>query len=394
MQDIETASQKSLSNDMSPYLGSKYQSPITSRSPSPGTACPPLAEEAKYASDDEISVGCPSPAFHSSPTMRRPSEPSPVYPQTQSSNCRCPDSDSEDYFKPLKRLKMDETADRRISPTIEVEERQPDGVKSFSIMDILNHKPAKPQCTRIVRPWAIDPAEVEAHHQRLETLHRHLKVQQQLALLHSNRADFVAFNASYTSETGSDRSSSVASDCCSPDIVSTNIQRQRHHQQQQQQQQQKQGGPNATPLDALFQMTSKTFDSSTGESSADGQNHLNLFNNRQQPKKKRKSRTAFTNHQIFELEKRFLYQKYLSPADRDEIAQSLGLTNAQVITWFQNRRAKLKRDMEELKKDVESVKILTAHKSFLENVQDLGILKKKAVASEDDCPKNLVISDK
>ena len=63
--------------------------------------------------------------------------------------------------------------------------------------------------------------------------------------------------------------------------------------------------------------------------------HLNLFNNRNtQIKKKRKSRTAFTNHQIFELEKRFLYQKYLSPADRDEIAQSLGLTNAQVITWL------------------------------------------------------------
>ena len=52
--------------------------------------------------------------------------------------------------------------------------------------------------------------------------------------------------------------------------------------------------------------------------------------NKAPPKKKRKSRTAFTNHQIFELEKRFLYQKYLSPADRDEIAAHLGLTNAQV----------------------------------------------------------------
>ena len=47
-------------------------------------------------------------------------------------------------------------------------------------------------------------------------------------------------------------------------------------------------------------------------------------------KKKRKSRTAFTNAQIFELEKRFLYQKYLSPADRDEIALGLGLSNGQV----------------------------------------------------------------
>lgn len=57
---------------------------------------------------------------------------------------------------------------------------------------------------------------------------------------------------------------------------------------------------------------------------------LSIFATRPNPKKKRKSRTAFTNHQIFELEKRFLYQKYLSPADRDEIAAGLGLSNAQV----------------------------------------------------------------
>ncbi|CAN8000757.1 unnamed protein product, partial [Ixodes pacificus] len=100
------------------------------------------------------------------------------------------------------------------------------------------------------------------------------------------------------------------------------------------------------------------------------------FNGRQPVKKKRKSRTAFTNHQIFELEKRFLYQKYLSPADRDEIAQSLGLTNAQVITWFQNRRAKLKRDMEELKKDMDAAKIHTIHKTLLDNIQDLSSFKK------------------
>ena len=47
-------------------------------------------------------------------------------------------------------------------------------------------------------------------------------------------------------------------------------------------------------------------------------------------KKKRKSRTAFTNHQIFELERRFLHQKYLSPADRDEISSTLGLSGGQV----------------------------------------------------------------
>lgn len=109
-------------------------------------------------------------------------------------------------------------------------------------------------------------------------------------------------------------------------------------------------------------------------------NHLNLFNNRQQAKKKRKSRTAFTNTQILELERRFLYQKYLSPADRDQIAGQLGLSNAQVITWFQNRRAKMKRDLEELKKDVDATQGLSPHSAFLENVQNLGILKKKPIS--------------
>lgn len=262
MQDIDSSTPN---NNMSPYLGSRYQSPITSRSPSPATITGP-----KYSqSDDEISVGCPSPALRSSISLKTSRDSSPVCLQT--TNCRYPDSDNEDYFKPLKKLKMIETDRRMISPTIEVEDRQ-DGVKSFSIADILNHKPSsKPQCTRIVRPWDIDPADVEAHHQRLESLHRHLKVQQQLALL---RPDFMGFNASYTSETGSDRSSSVASDCCSPDIVPASVQRQRHHQQQQQG---KQGvGPGATPLDALFQMTSKTFDSSAGESSA-GKDLLIIF---------------------------------------------------------------------------------------------------------------------
>lgn len=40
---------------------------------------------------------------------------------------------------------------------------------------------------------------------------------------------------------------------------------------------------------------------------------MTIFGQRQTPKKRRKSRTAFTNHQIYELEKRFLYQKYTCP---------------------------------------------------------------------------------
>jgi len=122
-------------------------------------------------------------------------------------------------------------------------------------------------------------------------------------------------------------------------------------------------GDNNSPLDALFELTTKALDRVNGDKNDPSSDHMNnIFANRQPPKKKRKSRTAFTNHQIFELEKRFLYQKYLSPADRDELAGALGLTGAQVITWFQNRRAKLKRDVEELKKDMETAKMASIHK--------------------------------
>ncbi|KAM4730187.1 transcription factor LBX1a [Anableps anableps] len=114
----------------------------------------------------------------------------------------------------------------------------------------------------------------------------------------------------------------------------------------------------SSPLCALEELASKTFKGLEVSvlQAAEGRDGLALFGQRNTPKKRRKSRTAFTNHQIYELEKRFLYQKYLSPADRDQIAQHLGLTNAQVITWFQNRRAKLKRDLEEMKADVESAR--------------------------------------
>ncbi|XP_028816411.1 transcription factor LBX2 [Denticeps clupeoides] len=117
-------------------------------------------------------------------------------------------------------------------------------------------------------------------------------------------------------------------------------------------------GSPASPLCALEELASKTFKGLEVSviQAAEGREHVNSFGQRQASKKRRKSRTAFTNHQIYELEKRFLYQKYLSPADRDQIAQQLGLSNAQVITWFQNRRAKLKRDLEEMKADVESLK--------------------------------------
>ncbi|XP_068708174.1 homeobox protein BarH-like 1 [Montipora capricornis] len=66
----------------------------------------------------------------------------------------------------------------------------------------------------------------------------------------------------------------------------------------------------------------------------------------------RKSRTVFTDLQLRILEKTFSDQKYLDTTSRAKLAQTLGLNETQVKTWFQNRRMKWKKD-KKLNKRVE-----------------------------------------
>uniref|UniRef100_F7BGF7 Ladybird homeobox 2 n=1 Tax=Monodelphis domestica TaxID=13616 RepID=F7BGF7_MONDO len=112
-----------------------------------------------------------------------------------------------------------------------------------------------------------------------------------------------------------------------------------------------------SPLCALEELASKTFCRLDGSvlQAAEGTRPLSP---KPATRRRRKSRTAFTAQQVLELERRFVFQKYLAPAERDGLAARLGLANAQVITWFQNRRAKLKRDVEEMKADVASLRSL------------------------------------
>lgn len=225
----------------------------------------------------------------------------------------------DDYFKPLKRLKGIQSRARSTSP---LSRSSLEGVKSFSIADILgqhdddtdasNNMPNMPQnnhhlnhhhahhhqTTKIVRPWDhlrgpvpvrsfLPPALLHYEHRLAldyqRQLHEHLNAQAQL-LRHMNMSmDIIP------SESGSERSSSAASDCCSPEIssrlsadpnnsggggggggssaASGGRQSSPAHA----------GGssaggasttktkPNGTPLDALFQMTNKSFEEAQGE---------------------------------------------------------------------------------------------------------------------------------
>lgn len=55
---------------------------------------------------------------------------------------------------------------------------------------------------------------------------------------------------------------------------------------------------------------------------------------------KDKYRVVYSDHQRLELEKEFHYSRYITIRRKAELAALLGLSERQVKIWFQNRRAK------------------------------------------------------
>ncbi|XP_069552811.1 homeobox protein Nkx-2.5 [Brachyistius frenatus] len=68
---------------------------------------------------------------------------------------------------------------------------------------------------------------------------------------------------------------------------------------------------------------------------------------RPKTRRRRKPRVLFSQAQVYELERRFKQQRYLSAPERDHLSGVLKLTPTQVKIWFQNRRYKCKRQRQD-----------------------------------------------
>ncbi|CAH3145556.1 unnamed protein product [Pocillopora meandrina] len=60
--------------------------------------------------------------------------------------------------------------------------------------------------------------------------------------------------------------------------------------------------------------------------------------------KKKRQRTTFSMFEVWELERAYMKRPYLMPEDEEDLEKRLGITARSLRYWFQNRRAKSRRD--------------------------------------------------
>lgn len=83
------------------------------------------------------------------------------------------------------------------------------------------------------------------------------------------------------------------------------------------------------------------------ENSTDKESKTTQDNRRSHVPIKKKKRVLFSKSQIYELERRFRQQRYLTAAEREQLGRMINLTPTQVKIWFQNHRYKQKKQLSE-----------------------------------------------
>jgi len=66
-------------------------------------------------------------------------------------------------------------------------------------------------------------------------------------------------------------------------------------------------------------------------------------NGKSSPPEEKRPRTAFSAEQLARLKREFTENRYLTERRRQQLSRDLGLNEAQIKIWFQNKRAKIKK---------------------------------------------------
>nr|KAG5693806.1 hypothetical protein BaRGS_029436 [Batillaria attramentaria] len=191
-------------------------------------------------------------------------------------------------------------------------ERPPRQPTSFFIADILGLKDSLRHGDKLTRPSS--PG--ERHHHRHHHHHHHQQQQQQQQRQRSSSGEGGEKNARCLKQDINRNDKLCTNSNSSISSASSNASA---------------GRPLGSPQSPCSECESPDKKRKSGDEAGD------------QPAKKKKARTTFTGRQIFELEKQFEQKKYLSSAERAEMASLLNVTETQVKIWFQNRRTKWKK---------------------------------------------------
>ncbi|XP_033742735.1 homeobox protein CDX-1-like [Pecten maximus] len=112
---------------------------------------------------------------------------------------------------------------------------------------------------------------------------------------------------------------------------------------------------------------------------------------------KDKYRVVYSDHQRLELEKEFHYSRYITIRRKSELAQTLALSERQVKIWFQNRRAKERKQNKKREDGGKSSTEVGLHNEAMGEVQGMSLplnnIHIKSDPSDDYCQSTTHMQD-